>query len=41
MCRIKKKNEPTVITIEATNQLQKGYKNNLNSCHICGLMGTR
>jgi hypothetical protein len=25
MCRIKKKKEPIVTTIEATNQLQKGY----------------
>ncbi len=38
-CKVKKKEEPIITTIKATNQLQKGEKNNLYVCHIYGLNG--
>jgi hypothetical protein len=34
MCRVKKKGEPIVATIKATNQTHKGQKNNSYACHI-------
>ncbi len=39
MFRVKKKKEPIVTTIEATNQTHKGQKNNSYACHLCGLNG--
>ncbi len=39
-CRVKKEEEPIiVVATKATNQLQKGQKNNSYVCHICGLNG--
>jgi hypothetical protein len=38
MCRVKKE-EPIVVTTKATNQPQKGQKNNSYACHVYGLNG--
>jgi hypothetical protein len=38
-CKVKKKEEPIITTIKATNQLRKGENNNSYVCHIYGLNG--
>jgi hypothetical protein len=39
MCRVKKKEEPIITTMEATIQTQKVQNNCSYACHICGLNG--
>lgn len=41
MCKIKKKEEPTVITTEVTNQFHKSHNNNSYAYHICVSIGIR
>jgi len=39
MCRVKKKEDPIVVATKATNQPQKGQKNDSCAYHIYGLNG--
>lgn len=41
MCKVKKKEEPIVITIEVTDQFHKGHNNNSYAYHICVSIGIR